>query len=95
MSERKCVHVIISGEVQGVGFRAWTMGRARELQLEGWVRNLRNGTVEAAFKGDAPQVEAMLAACLQGPPAAIVSGVEAHDCEDNLASGKFDARPTV
>jgi acylphosphatase len=61
-------HVIIRGRVQGVGFRAWTEMKAHELGLAGWVRNRRDGTVEAMFAGDAAAVAAMVEACRRGPP---------------------------
>ncbi|MGE0749327.1 MAG: acylphosphatase [Variibacter sp.] len=69
-------HVVIRGRVQGVGFRYWTQGEALRLGLEGFVRNRRDGTVEAMFSGPTAAVEAMLAACRQGPPGARVTAVE-------------------
>lgn len=71
------VRVRIAGRVQGVWFRAWTGERARALGLAGWVRNRRDGSVEALFSGSADRVEEMLAACRDGPPAAHVDTVEA------------------
>ncbi|HEX9905146.1 MAG TPA: acylphosphatase [Propylenella sp.] len=70
------VHVRISGDVQGVGFRAWTERRANSLGLSGWVRNLPNGDVEAVFHGEAAGVDAMLAVCRKGPPLARVARIE-------------------
>ena len=60
-------HVTIRGRVQGVGFRAWTELTALERGLEGWVRNRRDGSVEALFVGSADAVAAMVAACRHGP----------------------------
>jgi acylphosphatase len=71
-----CVHVLVSGRVQGVGYRASTWDMAQLLKLNGWVRNLRDGRVEAVFEGSKPQVEEMLRWCHQGPPAAVVKSVE-------------------
>ena len=68
-------HVIISGRVQGVWFRGWTKQQASSLGLTGWVRNRRDGTVEAIFQGDAADIDAMLNACWQGPPAANVTDI--------------------
>jgi acylphosphatase len=65
-------HVLVRGRVQGVGYRAWTELAARERKLGGWVRNRRDGTVEAVFVGERVVVEAMLDACRRGPPAARV-----------------------
>ena len=72
-------HVIISGRVQGVWFRGWTMQQASSLGLTGWVRNRRDGTVEAIFQGDAADIDAMLNACWQGPPAASVADIRVTD----------------
>ena len=72
-------HVIISGRVQGVWFRGWTQQQASSLGLTGWVRNRRDGTVEAIFQGDAADIDAMLNACWQGPPAASVTDIRVAD----------------
>ena len=71
MAETRAVHVLISGFVQGVGYRAWAERRATALGLSGWVRNRSNGDVEAVFSGPAEAVDAMLAACRQGPRGAL------------------------
>lgn len=68
--------VFISGTVQGVGYRFSTVQKANELQIEGWVRNLRDGRVEAVFEGDRQSVTAIIAWCHDGPPAAIVEDVK-------------------
>lgn len=68
--------VRVSGRVQGVGFRHWTQGRAARLGLRGWVRNLPDGRVELWARGSAEAVEALLAACAEGPPAAAPTAVE-------------------
>ncbi len=90
MSETRAVHVLISGRVQGVAFRAWTARRADALKLSGWVRNLPDGDVEAVFSGDADAVEIMLAACQDGPPGARVTKVEVGPAEP--ISGAFTIR---
>jgi acylphosphatase len=69
-------HVLISGRVQGVSFRYYTMEEARRRNLTGWVRNLWDGRVEAVFEGEPDQVEAMLAWCGHGPGSASVSDVK-------------------
>lgn len=91
--------VVVRGRVQGVGFRAWTEMTARERGLEGWVRNRRDGSVEAVFAGEAARVEAMLAACRRGPPAARVdelqeqhAGIAALD--QRHAGERFSVLPT-
>ena len=73
-------HVIICGRVQGVWFRGWTKQKATSLGLTGWVRNLRSGDVEAIFQGKPADIDLMLAACWQGPPAANVTNIEISDC---------------
>jgi len=79
-------HVVIRGRVQGVGYRAWTEYTALEIGLEGWVRNRRDGTVEALFAGPQEEVEAMLEACRQGPPGARVAAVDRQEAtHDDLA----------
>ena len=70
------LHVLIEGRVQGVFFRAATRDEARARGLQGWVRNLPDGRVEAVFEGDRPVVENMLAWCHKGPPYAYVDQVE-------------------
>ncbi len=69
-------HVVIRGRVQGVGFRYWTEREALARGLEGFVRNRRDGSVEAAFSGPAATVDDMLAACRHGPRGASVSAIE-------------------
>ena len=69
-------HVVIRGLVQGVGFRAWTEHAALERGLRGWVRNRRDGAVEAVFAGPPESVAAMIVACRQGPRGARVDGLD-------------------
>lgn len=69
-------HVIISGRVQGVWFRANTKDKADQLGLTGWVRNTPEGKVEAVFEGEEKLVQEMLNWCHQGPPLAKVENVE-------------------
>lgn len=88
------VHVVIRGRVQGVWYRSWTVQEATKRGLTGWVRNRMDGTVEALFHGAAHQVEAMLAACLRGPPAARVDGIATAAASPPSAPG-FRQLPTV
>jgi acylphosphatase len=76
-----CLRVLISGKVQGVGYRFWTVRQARNLDLRGWVRNLSDGRVEAVFSGDRRVVEQMLELCYQGPSAAVVKEVIAESSD--------------
>jgi acylphosphatase len=74
-------HVEIRGRVQGVGYRAWVAAEAEARGLEGWVRNRRDGSVEAVFAGPAADVSAMVEACRRGPSSARVDAVK-----DNAAA---------
>ncbi|MEH6403379.1 MAG: acylphosphatase [Sneathiella sp.] len=75
----KTVHVIVSGRVQGVGYRAWTVDTAKSLGLCGWVRNCANGTVEAVFQGNDEQCHQMLDECRRGPLYSSVADVAQKD----------------
>ena len=91
--------VTITGRVQGVGYRAWTADEARSRGLQGWVRNRRDGGVEAMFSGDHEAIDAMITACRHGPSMARVSDVVQRDATaDELAlrrSEAFATLPTV
>jgi acylphosphatase len=69
-------HVSIRGRVQGVGYRAWVEHQATARNLEGWVRNRKDGGVEALFAGPAEIVSDMVALCRRGPESARVDAVE-------------------
>ena len=69
-------HVTISGRVQGVGYRYWVEQQARALGLEGWVRNRRDGSVEALFAGPADVVSDMVVSSRRGPSSAHVDAVQ-------------------
>ena len=69
-------HVIVSGRVQGVGYRYATRSYAASLGVGGWMRNRPDGNVEAVFEGAAERVELLLRWCRQGPPAAYVDEIE-------------------
>jgi acylphosphatase len=68
--------LVISGRVQGVGFRIWIVEHARELGLSGWVRNRLDGSVEALVAGDIAAVEEFLRLCRRGPRMAEVVSIE-------------------
>ncbi len=72
----KSVRIVIEGRVQAVWFRAWTTQEAQRRNLRGWVRNRPDGTVEALFSGAVADVDEMIEACRQGPPAAQVVSVD-------------------
>jgi acylphosphatase len=68
--------IVISGRVQGVGYRDWMVTQARSLGVAGWVRNIPGGAVEALVYGEADAVEELLRACRRGPRSAAVSKIE-------------------
>lgn len=72
------LHVTIRGQVQGVGYRAWIEHYAAASRLEGWVRNRRDGSVEALFSGPEDVVSNMVASCRRGPSSARVDAVDEH-----------------
>lgn len=74
--ERVRAHVFVSGRVQGVYYRATTRDTAEQVGVDGWVRNLDDGRVEAVFEGDPDAVETMLEWCHEGSSAASVSDVD-------------------
>jgi acylphosphatase len=75
--------LIIRGRVQGVGFRAWTEAMALELGIEGWVRNRLDGSVEALFAGPQERVLTIIVMCREGPPGAVVKGVDEQRASDD------------
>ena len=81
------VRVVVSGRVQGVWYRGWTVDEARARGLDGWVRNRRDGRVEAVFQGAPAAVPGMIGACRRGPPMARVVAVETHPHDDPVAPG--------
>jgi acylphosphatase len=89
------VRVRICGRVQGVFFRNWTMERARNLAVRGWVRNRRDGTVELVAFGEEEAVETLIAACRTGPPAAKVERIEVEIEEGEGPPAGFRVTATV
>jgi acylphosphatase len=88
------VRLRITGQVQGVAYRAWAVRTATALGLRGWVRNRLDGSVEALATGAGAELAAMIEACRRGPRAARVADLAVTDDEDDGSTG-FDARPTV
>jgi acylphosphatase len=91
MADRVRAHVFVSGTVQGVYYRASTRDAAREAGVDGWVRNLRDGRVEAVFEGDQESVEALVEWCHEGSSAASVEDV-AVDYGDPAGAEGFEIR---
>ena len=84
---RACVRVRAWGRVQAVGFRAWLGGRARQRGLDGWLRNLPDGSLEAVLAGPGDAVSAMVDQIRLGPPGARVDDVEVSDEPGDPAPG--------
>ncbi len=89
------MHVLISGRVQGVWYRGWAVGEANGLGLSGWIRNRRDGTVEAVVAGPAGHVDALVERFWQGPPAARVTAVAVAELDGDTADvgAGFQQRP--
>jgi acylphosphatase len=85
----------IHGQVQGVFYRGWTVETARGLGLAGWVRNRRDGTVEAVIQGEAAAVERLITLAGRGPPAARVDRVEAVEIDPDESLTGFSQQPTA
>ena len=93
-------HVTVSGRVQGVGYRAFVDHAARSHDLEGWVRNRRDGSVEAVFAGPAEAVMAVIATCRRGPSSARVEALRNEAATPDMlnlreAGERFSVLPTV
>ena len=93
-------HVTIRGRVQGVGYRAFVEDEAIERDLEGWVRNRRDASVEAVFAGPAGAVAAMIEACRRGPSSARVDAVQDEAVGPDMlklrrTGERFSVLPTI
>lgn len=94
MTRVVALHLVIRGSVQGVGFRDAMADAATDAGVHGWVRNRRDGGVEAYVHGDAQAVERIVAWCRGGPPVARVASVEAEAVAIDIAVTGFSRRPT-
>ena len=86
--------VVIHGRVQGVGYRMAMVDAARTRGIAGWVRNRRDGSVEAVVQGDEASVEQMLEWCRRGPAGSRVTGLATRELNADPALRTFDLRPT-
>lgn len=84
------IRVFINGRVQGVFFRQALKAKAKQNKVNGWVRNLRDGRVEAVFEGDDEKVATLIEWCHAGPANAIVEDVEIRNEDYENEFSKFD-----
>jgi acylphosphatase len=87
--------LVISGRVQGVGYRDWTIRTAERLGLTGWVRNRVDGSVEALVVGDDTRVGEMIEACRRGPRMALVDAVDVEPVDLDILPAGFTQLPTA
>jgi acylphosphatase len=85
-------HLIVSGRVQGVGFREYLRREAERLHVKGWVRNRHDGTVEAMLHGSPENVAEIVAWARRGPPSARVTAIQVNDASGEFES--FEQRPS-
>lgn len=83
----KTIHMIVSGKVQGVWYRGWTVETATGLELNGWVRNRRDKTVEILAQGPAELVYQLIEKCWTGSPNARVDNVEVMEVDEKVDTG--------
>lgn len=84
----------IEGQVQAVGYRNFVIAEARKLELDGWVRNRSDGTVEVLCSGTTKAVEGLVAQCMRGPAGSRVGNVELHRADPPAEKG-FNRRPSL
>lgn len=89
----KTIKVVIRGRVQGVGYRDWAERQARALELRGYVRNRRDGSVELVLAGSGERIGQMINACREGPRLAQVREIETSDV--SWAGSGFEVLPTM
>jgi acylphosphatase len=87
--------VVARGRVQGVGFRYSMVEIATDAGISGWVRNRRDGSVEALVQGELEAVERVLAWCRIGPAGANVTGLDVAPCPEDAALTHFESAPTA
>ena len=91
---RAAARILVSGRVQGVGFRWWIVAQGRGNGLDGWVRNLSDGRVEVLAIGEVDAIERLVESCGRGPPGAGVRSVDVEAAVDDGSAG-FEQRATV
>ena len=83
-------HIIISGKVQGVGFRYWLYQAAKQKNIDGWVRNKISGEVEALLIGDDVEIDNLISLCEKGPPSSKVTKIKVQNYQKEFLKKSFD-----
>ena len=83
-------HIIISGKVQGVGFRHWLYKAAIQRKIDGWVRNKISGEVEALLIGDDVEIDNLIRLCEKGPPSSKVTKIKVQNYQKKFLKKSFD-----
>ena len=83
-------HLVISGEVQGVGFRYWMQNLAINNNISGWVKNKLSGDVEALIIGQEKEVQKLIKQCKIGPSSATIQNIQINDYDQNYLKEGFD-----
>ena len=83
-------HLIISGKVQGVGFRYWMQDLAIKKNISGWVKNKMSGDVEALIVGQEKEIQELIKLCEKGPGSAIVDNVQINTYDKDYSKEGFD-----
>ena len=83
-------HIIISGKVQGVGFRYWLRNEANQKNVYGWVKNKVSGEVEALFVGDDAKISDLIKLCKKGPPSSKVTKISVQNYQGEYLNKSFE-----
>ena len=83
-------HIVISGKVQGVGFRYWLYQAAKQRNIDGWVRNKISGEVEALLIGDDVEIDNLIRLCEKGPPSSKVTKIKVQNYQKVFLKKSFD-----
>ena len=83
-------HIVISGKVQGVGFRHWLYKAAIQRKIDGWVRNKISGEVEALLIGDDVEIDNLIRLCEKGPPSSKVTKIQVQNYQKEFLKKSFD-----
>ena len=87
---KKKIHIVITGKVQGVGFRYWLYQIANEKNVYGWVKNINTNEVEAVFLGEEKKVDEIIKLCRKGPTSSNVVSVKIEDYKQEYFKKSFD-----